>query len=89
MIQSSKGVVGNMVSQFVYDLCHEKETISSRLAKDPDDAPSTIADELYGKRQLPKSDTAEPKGYDLQRAFECGNWGSSRPSDLFLKVCDC
>ena len=77
-----------MVSDFVYDLCHAQETVTSRLAKDPDDAPGVIADELFGKKELPSSNTTEPQGYNLQRAFECGNWGSSRPSDLFLKVCD-
>lgn len=75
-----------MVSNFVYDLCHEQETVSSRLANDPDDAPGVIAKDLLGKRQLPQSDASNQASYNLQRAFECGNWGSSRPSDLFLKV---
>lgn len=75
-----------MISDFVYDLCHERETVSSRLANDPDDAPGVIAKELFGKKQLPDSDTTEQKGYNLDRAFECGKWGTSRPSDLFLKV---
>lgn len=86
-LRLNKSTVAIMVSQFIYDLCHEKETVSSRVANDPDDAPGTIADNLYSKKDLPKSSTTEPQGYDLQRAFECGNWGSSRPSDLFLKVC--
>lgn len=75
-----------MISDFVYDLCHEQETISSRLAKDPDDAPGVIAKDLFGKNRLPDSNTTEQSDFNLQRAFECGNWGASRPSDLFLKV---
>ena len=75
-----------MISDFVYDLCHEQETVSSRLVNDPDDAPGIIAKELFGKKQLPESDTTEQSKYNLERAFECGRWGSSRPSDLFLKV---
>lgn len=75
-----------MISDFVYDLCHEQVTVSSKLASDPDDAPGVIAKDMFGKRQLPNSDTTEEAGYNLQRAFECGNWGNSRPSPLFLKV---
>lgn len=76
-----------MISDFVYDLCHQQETVSSRLAKDPDDAPGVIAKELFGEKQcLPRSDDTDEEQYNLQRAFECGRWGPTRPSDLFLKV---
>lgn len=75
-----------MISDFVYDLCHEQETVTSRLVKDPDDAPGVIAKDLFGKDRLPDSNTADQSSYNLQRAFECGKWGNSPPSDLFLKV---
>ena len=65
-----------MVSAFVYELCHEQETVSSKVTNDPDDAPGLIAKELFGNKELPKSDASERPSYDLQRAFECGNWGS-------------
>lgn len=77
-----------MISDFVYNLCHEQETVSSRLVDDPDDAPGLIAKDILGKRRsLPTPDASPTPSYDLDRAFECGKWGgNSRPSDLFLKV---
>lgn len=77
-----------MISDFIYDLCHERETVTSRLAANPTQAPSDIAKELFGKKgSLPKSDSKVSKDYDLDRVAQCGNWGGTRPSDLFLKVC--
>ncbi|KAI9834684.1 MAG: hypothetical protein M1826_000086 [Phylliscum demangeonii] len=81
-----------MISQTVYDLCHGRETISSELARDATLSPGSIAKRLYrdGERprlvepsfKPPSSATAE----DLQRAAECGNFGPTRPSELFLRV---
>lgn len=77
-----------MISDFVYDLCHERETVTSRLAADPTQAPGEIAKQLFGKKNsLPNSDSETKPEYNLDRAAQCGNWGGSRPSDLFLKVC--
>lgn len=75
-----------MISNFVYDLCHAPNTVSSQLAANPEEAPGPIAKELFSKKDLPQSSTQHDGQYDLQRAFECGQWGPSRPSDLFLKV---
>jgi len=76
-----------MISDFVYDLCHEHETVSTRLAANSKEVPGDVAKQLFAKaKSLPKSDTELKAEYDLQRAFDCGKWGTSRPSDLFLKV---
>lgn len=76
-----------MISDFVYDLCHERETVSSRLAANSAEAPSEVAKQLFGKKSsLPNSDSQAKPDYNLDRAAQCGNWGGSRPSDLFLKV---
>lgn len=76
-----------MISDFVADLCHAQQTVSSRLSAKPDEAPGALAKELFGRSSaLPHSNTDEKSGYNLDRAFACGSWGESRPSDLFLKV---
>ena len=80
-----------MVSQKVYDLCHGQKTVSSELAHDPTLAPGSVAKKLYGddvgghdEHKHFKVPNATKQ--DLQKAFESGKWGSTRPSDLFLKV---
>jgi len=76
-----------MISDFVHDLCHVPETVSSRLAANPKEVPGDVAKQLFGKRRsLPESDTEIQPKYEPQRALDCGNWGESRPSELFLKV---
>ena len=76
-----------MISDFVYDLCHAQETVSTRLATNPTAVPGEVAKQLFeSNKSLPKSDTELQPKYDLQRAFDCGKWGNSRPSDLFLRV---
>ena len=82
-----------MIPQKVYDWCKSHDTISSELARDPTQSPGAIIKRLYGDTERlhlvsPGQLTASnPTPEDLQRAFECGNWGPTRPSDLFLTVC--
>ncbi|KAG4025551.1 hypothetical protein MFRU_055g00240 [Monilinia fructicola] len=85
---------GAMISDKVYKLCTSKETVSSLLAKDPTMAPGDAWKQLYGGHAAGEKesknearrhrDTATPE--DLQRALECGNWGPTQPSELFLKM---
>lgn len=82
-----------MVSQKIYDLCHSDVTVSSELARDPTLAPGHVVKKLHGSDLAGHDEHKyfkEPgaSAEDLQRAFECGKWGNTRPSDLFLKV-DC
>lgn len=84
----------NMISDKVYKLCTSEETVSSLLAKDPTMAPGDAWKQLYGGHAAGEKesknearrhrDTITPE--DLQRALECGKWGSTQPSELFLKV---
>ena len=81
-----------MVSQRVFDLCQSDRTVSSEVAKNPELAPGSIGKRLYGgdtgghgKSKAYKAPDARPE--DLQKASECGIWGDTRPSQLFLKVC--
>ena len=75
-----------MISEFIYELCHSTETVSSVLAQNKDCVPGDVAKKLFAKRQLPSSSNEDGQGYNLERAYACGKWGGSRPSDLFLKV---
>ncbi|KAA6406800.1 MAG: hypothetical protein FRX48_09524 [Lasallia pustulata] len=80
-----------MVSQKVFDVCQGKTTISSELARDPTLAPGHVAKKLYG---TDVADHAEAKHFkeprataeDLEKAYQCGKWGSTRPSELFLRI---
>jgi hypothetical protein len=83
-----------MISEKVHKLCTGKESVSSMLAADPMMAPEDAWKALYGKHEAGKDvsastakahrDKVTPE--DLKRAFECGNWGPTKPSELFLRV---
>ncbi|KAI9758879.1 MAG: hypothetical protein M4579_002763 [Chaenotheca gracillima] len=81
-----------MISDYVYELCHAQETVSSALAKDPTRSPASAVEEFFGNIKTPsivesahhQKGPATPE--DLQRAFECGRFGPTRPSDLFLRI---
>lgn len=80
-----------MIPQKVYDLCQSGKSVSAELAKNPGEAPGKAAKRLFGvsieedvlgERQRRPTEATD----DLQHAFECGNWGATRPSDLFLRI---
>ena len=82
-----------MISDKLYQLCRAEATVSGELAKDPTLAPGQVVKRLYGEStQSPNiSESAKPTrtpatADDLQRAFECGKWGPTRPSELLLRV---
>ncbi|CAK5279448.1 unnamed protein product [Mycena citricolor] len=80
-----------MISPQVLDLCKGTETVSSLVAKDPHLSPGDAWKKLYGsvktvstKQSIQKREKHTPE--DLQRARECGKWGPTEPSELFLKL---
>lgn len=79
-----------MISDYVYELCHEKETLTSRLAREPNKSPGDVAGELFQKKAHTQTAAAPAAAvaaqHDAERAAQCGQWGSSVPSELFLKV---
>ena len=75
-----------MISDFVYELCQSQDTVTSVLASDTSVAPGEVAKKLFSKRELPRLNGEERQDHSLERAYECGKWGNTRPSDLFLKV---
>ena len=82
-----------MIPPKAYDLCHASETVSSELAKDPSLVPGDVRKKLFGRFEQGLSEHKRvnedpPTPDDLQKAAECGKWGESKPSELFLQVCD-
>jgi hypothetical protein len=80
------------ISDRVYDWCTSDESVSAALAKDPTVLPKDAAKKLYGSAKVSVTTGKPPKERepateeDLQRAFECGKWGPTRPSELFLRI---
>ncbi|KAF4982966.1 hypothetical protein FZEAL_1536 [Fusarium zealandicum] len=81
-----------MVSKKVYDLCQATETVSSVLAKDPTKAPGDVVKRLYGHHEhglhhkTPDKHIGASSEDIIQRALECGRWGPTNPSPLFLQA---
>lgn len=83
-----------MISEKVHKLCTSTESVSSLLAQEPTLAPGEAWKKLYGGHAAgEKESTTTAKSHrdeitpeDLQRALECGKWGPTQPSELFLRV---
>jgi len=80
------------ISDRVYELCRDKRSVSSRLAQDPSLSPGEAAKALYHPDTVSVSEGTPPEkrvpatDEELKRAYECGNWGPSKPSELFLRI---
>lgn len=82
-----------MIPQHVYDLCQSRKSVTTELANNPSLTPKDAAKALFGidieddvcNKTLASQNLGER---DLDQARQCGNWGDSKPSDLFLKVGD-
>ncbi|EKG19053.1 Phospholipase D/Transphosphatidylase [Macrophomina phaseolina MS6] len=80
------------ISNRVIELCQEKQSVSSLLAADPSLLPKDAAHRLYSTHPVSVLDSSPPKHRqiatpeELERAFSCGNFGQTRPSDLFLRI---
>lgn len=80
------------ISDHVYKLCTTPESVSSLLAQDPKLSPGEAAKRLYHPEGIRISEPGLPKSRtpasaeELQRAYECGKWGPTKPSELFLRI---
>ena len=80
------------ISDHVHKLCTTPESVSSLLAKNPKLSPGEAAKQLYHPEGIRISEPGLPKSRvpasaeELQRAYECGNWGPTKPSELFLRI---
>ncbi|KAE9971731.1 hypothetical protein BLS_004335 [Venturia inaequalis] len=81
------------ISDKVYAWCTSKDSVSNELAKDRSLSPGDAVKKLYGegdgihlseKKALPHREPATQE--ELERAFQCGNFGPTRPSELFLRI---
>ncbi|EFW14872.1 phospholipase D [Coccidioides posadasii str. Silveira] len=81
-----------MIPKRMCALCQNKISVSSELAKDPEATPRDVVARFLERAdgQFPGEPRSEklpvPDSKDLEVAFQCGKWGSQRPSDLFLKI---
>lgn len=84
-----------MIHPKVKALCLNGVSVTEELAKDPSQEPGEICKKVFHtnieqdivehfKQQHDKY--KEPGEADLADAAECGKWGDSKPSELFLKV---
>jgi hypothetical protein len=80
-----------MISDRVYKLCTSPESVSSLLAKDSSLTPGEAWRKLYGSHAVEGKVIARDRRdivthEDLARTAECGNWGPTQPSELFLQA---
>ena len=82
-----------MIPPNVYELCRNGKSVSGELAQNPNEAASAARQRLFGghlKNEVLKERTHAPDQEKaenaLQQALDCGNWGESKPSELFLQV---
>lgn len=83
-----------MISDNLYELCTTGKSVSALLAEDTTQSPAEAWDRLCAGEHTSISngssthstDCATFTNEDIRRARECGNWGPTKPSDLFLQV---
>lgn len=89
--KSANRVRVTMLSDTVYELCHDDNTVSSELLKDPSQSGPKVFEHLYHDRKSKahsrdSKESVDDTNNELKKVLECGNWGNSEPSELFLKV---
>lgn len=80
-----------MIPKNVYDLCRSGASVTAELAKDPTLSPHEAAKKLFhydieDEKVSKKVTLGEETDEDLEQALACGNWGTSNPTRLFLRV---
>lgn len=88
-----------MVTTKVYGLWKKSQTVTSELAQDPSQTAESVFKKLYehqlphphvkghGAHRLSQEEIEEFEKKDaVQKALACGHWGSTEPSELFLRV---
>ncbi|KAJ3172091.1 hypothetical protein HDU88_006905 [Geranomyces variabilis] len=78
-----------MISDSLHELCTNGISVSSEWAKDPTREIEKVAADIYGKHPVSINPDLEYKtasDEELKRAAECGKWGNTQPSELFLRM---
>lgn len=82
-------------SDKTFTYCTAKDSVSALLAADPTLAPGDAWHKLYG-HHVPKLSSSKSMKHcgkgevsqeNLEKAEQCGKWGPTQPSELFLRVC--
>lgn len=87
-----KIVMPTTISDRVFEWCTSNTSVSAELAKNPNLTPGDAAKSLYGSEGISISEKKPPlertpaTPEDLDRAYRCGNFGPTRPSELFLRI---
>lgn len=82
------------ISDKFYELFTSSESVSAVLANDPSMSPGDAWKKLYGHHvgklsgphSINHAGKHVPSENELKRAAECGHWGPTQPSPLFLTV---
>lgn len=80
------------ITDKLLEQCTNGISVSSTLAKDPKVSPGHAVSKLYHPEGFTIYDTAPPhtrqpiSDAELERAYQCGRWGPTRPSKLFLQM---
>lgn len=78
------------ISDRIYGLCTDQRSVTSEYANDTSQSPGDHAERLYGgetpsiTEHKPPHERRQLTKEDLERARQCGQWGSAEPSELFL-----
>ncbi|KAK4947649.1 hypothetical protein LTR10_013595 [Elasticomyces elasticus] len=80
-----------MIPKNVLELCQSGVSVSAELAKDPNLSPHEAAKKLFhydieDEKVSKKVTLGEETDADLDQALACGNWGTSKPTRLFLRI---
>ena len=87
---SIRKAMATTISDKIYRFCTTPASVSSELANHPSQEPTHLAEKLYAAEHLAITEhkyhsQLPASAAELQRARECGNWGDSEPSELFLQ----
>ena len=87
---SIRKAMATTISDKIYRFCTTPASVSSELANHPSQEPTHLAEKLYAAEHLAITEhkyhsQLHASAAELQRARECGNWGDSEPSELFLQ----
>lgn len=80
------------IHEKLYNSCRSPHSISTEYQKQPTKAIGDVAKHLYESHVLEKIESKAPSerrqatAEDLQRAYECGRFGDTKPSELFLRA---
>jgi phosphatidylserine/phosphatidylglycerophosphate/cardiolipin synthase-like enzyme len=82
------------IPQHIYELCASTNSITSEYASDTSVTPGHICNSMFhvhkNRYQIAQRNPSEKyqtaTAEDLELAMQCGKWGPTKPSELFLRI---